>query len=231
MYEGVLLVDKPVNWTSFDVVGYLRGLIAKSLNVKSRFIKVGHAGTLDPFATGLLIILVGKSYTKKSSDLLKYDKTYQVVMRLGQKSSTGDTEGIIKNISSNRPTEDKIIQTFSLFEGKIKQLPPIYSAIKINGQRAYKIARAGAIPDMPVKNIQIYNLDLQEYNYPYVNFITNVSSGTYIRSLVSDIGDRLKTGAYTKELRRTKIGDYDIKDAIKLEDLNILNIQSNLMLI
>ncbi len=231
MIEGLLLVNKPLDWTSFDVVNRLRGLIAQSINVKSRSVKVGHSGTLDPFASGLLIILIGKNYTKKSAELLKYDKTYQVVARLGQKSSTGDTEGKIEDVSTIKPSLSQIKHTLSLFTGQLQQTPPVYSAIKINGQRAYKLARSGDIPQMPVKTVQIYQIELQEYIYPTINFLARVSSGTYVRSLVSDIGDKLNVGAYTQELRRTKIGQYDIKNAIEMENIDFPTICQNLIIL
>jgi tRNA pseudouridine55 synthase len=219
--NGILLVDKPSGWTSFDVVGKVRSIITKSsLNEtgKKRF-PVGHTGTLDPLATGLLVLLLG-NYTKKAPSLTKLDKTYEVTMRLGQTSTTGDGEGEKTDTSDEQPPEAAITMALTQFVGEIMQMPPAYSAIKINGQRAYKLARAGKTVEMESRPATIYKSELRRYEYPFVYFMAEVSSGTYIRSLVDDLGKALGTGAYMSDLRRTRIGQFDLKDAITVDKLN-----------
>lgn len=179
--------------------------------------KVGHAGTLDPQAEGLLIVLVGKEYTKKSDEFLKLDKTYEFDISLGENSTTGDVEGEKTTVSSIEPTKKQIEEALKKFVGKISQTPPQYSAIKIDGKRAYKSAREGQKVVIEPRNVNIYNLELKDYKYPKVSLSADVSSGTYIRSLAEDIGKYLGTGAYCTKIVRTKIGDYNLKDAIKLD--------------
>lgn len=218
--NGILLVDKPAGWTSFDVVNRVRRFVdMNGLNTtgKKRF-PVGHTGTLDPLATGLLVLLLG-AYTKRAPELTKLDKTYQVVMRLGQTSTTGDEEGEKTTVSDRRPTEDELHVALNTFVGDIMQRPPIFSAIRINGHRAYKLAREGKAPEMVARPAHIESIELTKYEYPDVWFTTHVSSGTYIRSLVEDAGTLLKTGAYMHDLRRTTVGPYDIRDAITIEKL------------
>lgn len=220
--NGILLIDKPRGWTSFDAVNKVRRLIQYSeLNVtgKKRF-PVGHTGTLDPEATGLLVLLLGKS-TKQAPALTKLDKTYEVTMCLGQTSSTGDEEGEKRPISDHKPDRVEIEQALQLFVGDIMQTPPAYSAIKINGQRAYKLARAGKAVELEARPVHIERIQFVEYEYPTVRFTVHVSSGTYIRSLVEDIGARLKTGAYMSGLRRTKVGEFDIANAISAEGITL----------
>jgi tRNA pseudouridine55 synthase len=220
--QGLLLVDKPAGWTSFDVVNFVRRRVALAENKKPKQIKVGHTGTLDPFATGLLVILIGKGYTRRAQELSKVDKTYEVTLRLGETSSTGDPEGEIVSVNSKIPSVKEVQTTLQKFTGQIEQIPPAYSAIKVDGQRAYKLARAGKEVKIKPRQVTINRLELIDYAYPEVNLVADVSSGTYIRSLVEDIGLTLGTGAYTKELRRTQVGDFDIESAIKHDSLDIL---------
>lgn len=215
--DGVLLIDKPVDWTSFDVVAKIRGMRkaafkAQGITPTKRQLKVGHAGTLDPFATGLLIILLGDA-TKRSDEFLKQDKTYEATVHLGATSSTGDVEGEITAVSDIVPTEQQVKVVLDRFMGQITQTPPIYSAIKINGQRAYKLARRGQEIEIPTRSVTIHSIELLDYSYPSMKIRTNVSSGTYIRSLAEDIGKELGVGAYCEELRRIRIGEFDIADA------------------
>ncbi len=220
--NGILLVDKPKEWTSFDAVNKVRRLIQYSeLNVtgKKRF-PVGHTGTLDPMATGLLVLLLGK-YTKKAPELTKLDKVYEVTMRLGQTSTTGDSEGQMTEVSSAQPNQEAIERAIRQFVGDILQTPPAYSAIKVNGQRAYKLARAGKEVTLEPRPVHIKSIDLTGYTYPFVTFTTHVSSGTYIRSLVEDLGRTLETGAYMSDLRRTKIGRFDIANAIPIDGIDL----------
>lgn len=211
--DGVHLVDKPKGWTSFDVVNKIRFSVAKERGKKPKNIKVGHAGTLDPLATGLLIILVGKEFTKKASEFSKLDKTYEVVMKLGQTSTTGDEEGEKTDISEKQPLTAEIEEIINKFVGEIMQTPHSFSAIKINGQRAYKLARKGHEVAIEPRKVTIHATELTDYTYPLVKFTANVSSGTYIRSLVEDMGKELKTGAYMSDLRRLKIGKFNVDDA------------------
>ena len=215
----IVLIDKPTGMTSFGVVARLRRKISEQVGHK---VKVGHTGTLDPFATGLMILLVGKA-TKRSDEFLKLDKWYEATICLGKVSSTGDTEGELTDVSADIPTKEQICQTITQFIGEIKQIPPAFSAIKIDGQRAYKLARQGKTVDMPSRSVQVYELELVDYNYPILKIKTHVSSGTYIRTLAEDIGKSLGTGAYCQELRRTKIAEYDVDDAKALADLGIMS--------
>lgn len=211
--QGVLLVDKPAGWTSFDVVNYVRKIVAQAEGKRPKQVKVGHTGTLDPFATGLLVLLVGKEYTRRAGKLSKLDKTYEVTMRLGETSSTGDPEGEITAVSGAVPDEKALLKALKNFTGQIEQVPPAYSAIKINGQRAYKLARAGKEVKIEPRKVTINRLELVDYSYPEVKLVADVSSGTYIRSLVEDIGKTLATGAYTTALKRTEVGKYDLAAA------------------
>lgn len=235
--QGILLVDKPAGWTSFDAVNYVRKIVAATEVKKPKNVKVGHSGTLDPFATGLLVLLIGKDYTKRAGELSKLDKSYEVIAQLGSTSTTGDPEGEITPLkldvdpystSDDTPTTAQVEAVLETFVGEISQIPPAYSAIKVDGVRAYKLARQGKEVAIEPRKVTINRLDLVNYIYPDVAFVADVSSGTYIRTLVEDLGAKLKTGAYTVELRRTKIGKYDIKDAIKLDGLSAEVLEQNL---
>ncbi len=220
---NIVLVDKPASWTSFDVVAKIRGQIRRELQEKGqkptkKQLRVGHAGTLDPFATGLLIILKGDA-CKQAGEFLKLGKIYEFTAKLGESSTTGDPEGEITPVSDTIPSKEAVLEALDSLTGQITQIPPIYSAIKIGGKRAYKLARDGKDIDMPPRQVEIYRLELISYQYPYIKAVCNVSSGTYIRTLVEDIGNYLKSGAYCTELRRTKIGEYDIKDAKSIDNL------------
>ena len=225
MTRDVLLIDKPTGWTSFDVVAKIRGMIraqyqARGEKPTKRQLRVGHTGTLDPFATGLIIILLGDACSR-SDEFLKLDKVYEATIHLGATSTTGDPEGEIAPVSDRQPTKRDISQALQQFTGEITQIPPAYSAIKINGQRAYKLARAGKAVDMPSRQVTVYALDLVDYTYPEVKIRVHVSSGTYIRTLATDIGATLGVGAYCSELRRTRIGEYDIARTKQMSDLEI----------
>ncbi|MBC7512565.1 tRNA pseudouridine(55) synthase TruB [Candidatus Saccharibacteria bacterium] len=218
--DGILLIDKPVGWTSFDVVAKIRGMRraafkAQGVTPTKRQLKVGHAGTLDPFATGLLVILLGDA-TKRSDEFLKQDKTYEATIVLGATSTTGDPEGELTQVSADEPTEAAVVTALAAFKGTITQTPPIYSAIKVNGQRAYKLARKGQKVEIPTRQVTIHSIELLEYSYPELTIRTDVSSGTYIRSLAQDIGENLGTGAYCKELRRITIGDKHITNVASM---------------
>lgn len=213
--DGVLLVDKPAGWTSFDVVAKIRAQIRAEYRERGetptkRQLRVGHTGTLDPFATGLLIILLGDA-TKRSDEFLKLDKVYEAVIHLGATSTTGDPEGELTRVSDSEPSLDDVKRAMEGFRGVITQTPPAYSAIKINGQRAYKLARQGKAVEIPTREVTIYAIELLEYQYPELRIRVHVSSGTYIRTLAADIGKQLGTGAYCQELRRTMVGTYSLQ--------------------
>ena len=218
--QGVLLVDKPSGWTSFDVVNYVRKIVAQTEGKKPKNIKVGHTGTLDPLATGLLVLLVGKEYTRRAQELSKQDKTYEVTMKLGQTSTTGDEEGEKTVVSDTTPPEKAVLEALESLQGPIMQVPPAFSAMKINGQRAYKLAREGKTVELEARPVTIYSNEFRGYEYPYVKFTSWVSSGTYIRSLVEDLGKQLGTGAYMSDLRRTAIADFKLENATAVADLS-----------
>lgn len=234
--DQVILIDKPAGWTSFDVVAKIRSNLRRnspqsSVNGKQK-LKVGHSGTLDPFATGLLIILTG-SATKRQDEFMKQDKVYEATFRLGAVSTTGDPEGEITErgmLNDERreatpttnyhlPSTEEVQKALAKFVGEITQVPPQYSAIKVNGKKAYELARAGKKVELKPRQVTIYSLELLEYVWPEIKVRAHVSSGTYIRTLAEDIGKELGTGAYCLELRRTKIGGYEVKDAKTIEDI------------
>jgi len=232
--NGYILIDKPKGWTSFDVVAKVRGLVratnrqmmaegANDGQQLAKRVKVGHTGTLDPSATGLLVILVG-SYTKRATELTKLDKTYEVTMKLGQTSTTGDQEGEITDVSDMQPSPDEVEAALAQFLGEIMQTPPAFSAMKIDGKRAYELARAGKEVKLEPRPVIIHSTWLTSYEYPYVRFTSNVGSGTYIRSLVEDLGVHLKTGAYMSDLRRTQIGPFSIANTVQVDKLTSDNV-------
>lgn len=215
--DGVLLLDKPTGMTSFGVVARIRRILTEQAGKK---VKVGHCGTLDPFATGLLILVTGKE-TKNAMTYTKLDKVYEATIRLGQTSTTGDPEGELTNVTDHAPTLGEIETAVRQFVGNITQRPPTFSAIKINGQRAYKLARQGKEVVIPERTVEIFSLEVIAYSYPELKINTHVSSGTYIRTLAEDIGKTLETGAYCSQLRRTRIGQWGIEEAKTLADFGI----------
>lgn len=218
--DGLLLIDKPKGWTSFDVVAKVRGLLRQSGVIKP---KVGHTGTLDPMATGLLVLTLG-SYCKRAQEFSKLDKTYEVTMKLGETSTTGDEEGKKTKVSDDQPSLTDVKAALQIFVGHIEQTPPIYSAIKVNGQRAYKLARQGKEVALEPRKVVIHSLRLTNYAYPTVSFTAKVSSGTYIRSLVGDIGKQLKTGAYMTDLIRTEVGQFQLNEAKGVDGLTDIDL-------
>jgi tRNA pseudouridine55 synthase len=207
--DSVLLIDKPAGITSFGVVARVRRQLSQQLGKKA---KVGHTGTLDPFATGLMIIVTGKE-CRNAGNYSKLDKVYEATVRLGQTSTTGDPEGEITDVSDVQPSPEEVQTALKQFVGEITQRPPMYSAIKINGQRAYKLARKGEVVEVPERQVTIFSLDLIEYSYPELKIRVHVSSGTYIRTLAEDIGKALETGAYCTQLRRTRIAEWSVEQA------------------
>lgn len=238
MHDGILLIDKQAGWSSFDVVAKTRSILRTEIGnldlensshpisdlPSPRKIKVGHTGTLDPLATGLMIVVVG-SYCKRASEFSKLDKIYEVQMKLGATSSTGDEEGLKTDVKSLKVKEEAIKEVFQGFMGESMQIPPIYSAIKIGGKRAYSLARAGKEVKLDPRSITIYDIKITSYAYPFIDFTVHVTSGTYIRSLVEDIGKKLTTGAYMSNLKRTKVGSFVIEDAIQVEDVSFSSLQ------
>ena len=217
--DEILLIDKPAGMTSFGVVARVRRVLSAQVGKK---IKVGHTGTLDPFATGLMIIVTGKE-CKNAGTYTKLDKVYEATFRLGEASTTGDPEGEITKISEVVPTRDEVTAALARFTGEIQQRPPIFSAIKINGQRAYKLARSGEEVEIPLRTVTVFSLDLIDYTYPDLRIRAHVSSGTYVRSLAVDIGEVLGTGAYCSQLRRTVISKWAVDEAKTLESMGIIN--------
>lgn len=215
--DGIILIDKPTDMTSFGVVARIRRVLSSDYGKK---IKVGHTGTLDPFASGLMILVIGKE-CRKAGDYSKLDKVYETTITLGKTSTTGDPEGELTAVSGDKPSKDKIEKALVGFRGKIAQKPSAYSAIKINGERAYKLARVGKEVEMPTRQIEVYELEIIDYSYPELILRANVSSGTYIRTLAEDIGDKLGVGAYCTSLRRTSIDKWNVAEAKILSDFGI----------
>ena len=277
MNDVILLVDKPAGMSSFGVVARVRRILSEKagfvelkgkdgvVRQKRKKVKVGHTGTLDPFATGLLILLTGKE-TRRSNEFLKLDKEYITTIKLGEVSSTGDVEGEIETYGAvdgrfaleepsagQRPEDEEasarndgteelrvpqeqsdwiparknlIIPTLSQVEevvasfvGEIEQTVPSFSAVKINGQRAYKLAREGKTVEMPRRKVKIYELEILRYEWPELELRCKVSSGTYIRALGEDIGKELGVGGYLTQLRRTQVGEYRVEDAKTLDEI------------
>lgn len=232
-----LLINKPAGWTSFDVVACVRK--KKRIEKGLKKLKVGHAGTLDPFATGLLIVGVGREATKRLDEFKKLPKTYVATLHLGAVSDTYDVTGTITrnpypvpdNGSSIRyglwdtgygklVSEQQILNLLQTFKGKQMQIPPMFSAKKIGGQRLYKLARQGIEVERQPNEIEIYAIRIIGYSYPLLKIEVQCSAGTYIRSLAHDIGQKLGVGAYCEELTRMSIGEYKLQDAEELDELN-----------
>lgn len=214
--EGqLLLIDKPLGWTSFDVVNKIRYSIKNTYDLKK--IKVGHAGTLDPLATGLLIIAVGKK-TKTISDLMGLPKTYTGTMKLGETTPSydGETE-VDERFQWEHITSELIHLNRDAFLGEQDQIPPIFSAIKKDGKKAYESAREGVKIEMQARRVEITSFQVDQKPPQELSFTVSCSKGTYIRSLAHDFGKSLNSGAYLSSLRRTAIGDYKIEDALSLD--------------
>ena len=214
--EGsILLIDKPYKWTSFQLVNKIRWSIKKKFNLKN--IKIGHAGTLDPLAKGLMIIVSGKK-TKKIINYQNLDKTYVGTFMLGSTTKSYDLETPInKTFNIDHISLEELSQVKNKFLGIIKQTPPIFSAIKKDGKRLYEYARNNEKVLIPEREIEIKKLDLDVQNFPEIKFIVECSKGTYIRSLVNDIGTSLNSGAHLTSLCREKIGEYSLKDAMNID--------------
>lgn len=211
----VLLVNKPIGWTSFDVVKLIRSFICNKYNLKK--LKVGHAGTLDPMATGLLIICTGTK-TKQIDSYQGMDKVYVGQMQLGATTPSFDKETEpVKHFDITDITIEMLEKSSRKFLGEIQQVPPAYSAIKINGQRAYSLARKKVEITLKPRTVQIYEFNILSFVPPYVDFSVKCSKGTYIRSLVRDFGENLQNGAFLTALKRTQIGSYKLSAAWSVE--------------
>ena len=227
MISGILIINKSAGPTSHDIIDKVR----KISGIK----KVGHAGTLDPFAEGVLVILIGKT-TKLQSEFMTMPKTYIGTLKLGWISNTYDVTGEKSRPKADqpacrqgRPRAGKIQNTLKQFIGEIEQTPPIYSAIKIKGKKAYELARKGIKPKLKPRKIKIYNIQLLKYKYPKLEIKVECSKGTYIRSLTHDIGKKLSCGAYLEKLIRTEIGKFNIDNSVKIAKLNKDNWQKYLI--
>jgi tRNA pseudouridine55 synthase len=211
----VLLIDKPLNWTSFQAVNKLRWAIRQAYNIKK--IKVGHAGTLDPLATGLLVICTGKM-TKQINTFQGQEKEYTGTFVLGSTTPSFDLETEIdQTFATDHITEALIHDTTKQFIGKIEQFPPVFSAIKKDGKRLYEFARAGEAVDIKSRQVEITEFEITEISDSELKFRVVCSKGTYIRSLAHDFGKALNSGAHLSELRRTRIGDFRVEDALTPE--------------
>ena len=221
--EGkILLLNKEIGWTSFDVVKKIKNLLKEKFNIKK--IKVGHAGTLDPLATGLLIICTGK-FTKTISSIQDQKKTYTGEITLGATTPSYDLEtDINKTYDTSKITNEEIQKTSLQFIGEIDQKPPVFSALKIKGERLYKKARRGEDVVIQSRKTTVFLFDIEECELPKFKFKIKCSKGTYIRSIAHDFGERLKNGGYLSKLCRTNIGKYNISDSITINDFtNQLN--------
>jgi len=220
----VLLIDKPLTWTSFQVVNKLRWEIRQRFNIKK--IKVGHAGTLDPLATGLLIICTGKQ-TKQIDTYQGQVKEYTGTFALGATTPSYDLETEIDNtFSTAHITEELLHETTKQFTGEIQQKPPIFSAIKKDGKRLYELARKGETTEIKERTVTISSFEITEIKLPEVGFRIICSKGTYIRSIAFDYGKALNSGGHLSALRRTKIGNYSVDDALSVEEF-IENLKVN----
>lgn len=214
--EGkVLLFDKPYKWTSFQVVNKVRWLLCRKFGWKK--LKVGHAGTLDPLATGLLIVCTGKA-TKTIQDIMAIDKEYIAEIKMGETTPSYDLETEVNGeFPTEHITKELIEQALQKFDGEIDQIPPLFSAKQVNGTRAYHLAREGSDMELKPSRVTINEFELLEMNMPYARFRINCSKGTYIRSLARDLGAELKSGAHLTSLKRTRIGDFQLADAENVE--------------
>ncbi len=220
--DGIIVINKQKEYTSHDVVAKLK----KKLNIS----KVGHTGTLDPNATGVLPILIGKG-TKFSKYLINHDKIYEVELELGKKTDTADIEGKVieeKNVDE-RYIKENLLQVLESFVGKQEQIPPMYSAIKKNGKKLYEYARAGEKVEIEPRKIEIYKIDLNKYDKNIISFVVSCSKGTYIRSLCEDIAEKLNTVGYMKNLKRLQVGKFNIKDAVYIDDIDLKNVNDHLI--
>lgn len=216
--EGIIIIDKPLGMTSHDVV--------KEVRKKFKMRRVGHAGTLDPLATGVLVILLGKC-TKLFNQFVQFDKAYQATLLLGTVTDSADIHGkVLKKSCYDHITGGQINAAFQRFEGEIEQIPPMVSAIKFKGRKLYQLARKGIEVERSPRKILIKELRLKKIDIPEVDFYLECSKGTYVRQLAADIGDVLGCGACISKIQRTRVGSFPLKDAVSLEALDESHIRS-----
>ena len=208
---GAILINKDIDWTSFDVVAKMRGI--------TKIKKIGHCGTLDPFATGLLILCLEKA-TKQVETFQNLPKQYNTTIKLGATTKSFDIEQPEEDICDiSHLKENDIIATINSFIGVIKQVPPMFSAKKKQGKKLYELARKNVTIDLDPAEVEIYNIDINKIDLPFINLTINCSKGTYIRALARDIGNKLGSGGYLTQLARTKIGEYDVEEAFTIGEL------------
>ena len=218
--DGIIIINKPKNYTSHDIVRKAKKLLNE---------KVGHTGTLDPNATGVLPLLIGKG-TELSKYLIEHDKIYEAVLKLGEKTDTADGEGKVlesQNVEQSILKKENIEKIFNNLEGKQEQIPPMYSAIKLNGKKLYEYARKGIEVEVKPRTIEIYKLELIKIENMEITFRVSCSKGTYIRTLCEKIAEELGTIGYMKDLKRIQVGEFNIKDSITIEELENQEIVSN----
>jgi tRNA pseudouridine55 synthase len=215
--DGVINLDKPAGLSSARVVGRVKRLLPRGT-------KIGHAGTLDPFATGVLLLLVGKA-TKSCERLMGERKGYEAAIKLGARTATDDLESAEQPVAVDvPPSQEEFRRAVEKFVGAIEQRPPAYSAMKVGGQRAYKLARGGQTVDIAPRTVQVYSADLIEYAWPIARVRIECGRGTYIRAIARDLGEALGTGGYLTELRRTFVGGYRVEEAVRVDELSAENI-------
>ncbi|MBM3210141.1 tRNA pseudouridine(55) synthase TruB [Candidatus Saccharibacteria bacterium] len=216
--HGLVVIDKPTGMTSFGVVARIRRVLSRQMGKK---VKVGHTGTLDPFASGVMLLVTGAE-CKNAAQYSKLDKIYEAIFYLGAHSTTGDPEGqIIYEEAPLVPNKITVQAALKKFEGQITQRPPIFSAIKIAGKRAYQLARDGKEVEIPERTVTVHSLELLSYQYPLLKVRAHVSSGTYIRSLAVDVAKTLGSTAYCTELRRISVAEWNLEQAATLADFGI----------
>lgn len=218
--HGFLLIDKQAGWTSHDVVGYLRKI--------TRIKKIGHAGTLDPFATGLLLVGIGREATKRIDEFKDMQKVYEATLHFGAVSDTFDSTGVI-TLQNTAPIDfEEIKNVCNSFVGEQDQIAPMYSAKKVNGEKLYDLARKGIEIERKPHRITIFDLQVLDFEYPLLKIKVTCSPGTYIRTLAHDIGQKLGVGAYCEELRRTDIGKYSVEHAFDVQSLTLETIEQHI---
>ncbi len=214
-YNGILVVDKEKDWTSHDVCAFIRS--------RFKIKKVGHAGTLDPLATGVLVVLLGQA-TKKSKELSSCDKDYHGTLELGKKTDSHDITGkVLEERDWKHVTEESLRQAFDKFTGVQEQLPPMGSALKKDGVRLYELARQGKTVEREKRPITVYEFRIEEINFPFVQFFAKVSKGTYLRTLVNDLGEHLGSLGVLKDLRRLRSGSFSLQDSVPISELRKMN--------
>ncbi len=214
--NGFFGVYKPAGPTSHDIIDELRKITGIS--------KIGHAGTLDPAAKGILVVAVGRQYTKKISKYRNSEKEYKAIIELGKVSDTDDKEGRIKAVDVQKiPKIEEVESKLEEFTGTIEQIPPVYSAVKINGTPSYKLAREGKDPEPPARKVIVKDIELINYDYPKIELKITTGPGVYIRAIARDLGEKLETGGLLADLVRTKVGEFNLKNSYKLDELKEKN--------